>query len=379
MPVLKRSDRGPGRRTQRTRLRGGTRRISCATRKLDKSHRLIAPRHGLTLPSLDGIQDRFQFSAGFLSVVPLIRILIKEGVVQERHFEAATSPVAVLQNALTEIVQWPSSRIPDQFGITLTIGDRLEEYRPAEGILFFIWANSIDPQYIPLRSIFERLEGNPQQERLMASLYHWLYEASSRVFHPFGFPEAEYIYQRRKEYYEDMREQGEDADLEGEVECADPATVIDYIRKAKELALEVEEAELAIASVADTSLRAAFEKARRIYDESRLIKLPSMTEEHERIVDAAAYYMDGEPVPGLGISHWRDDPIVAWFDQFCQEQFESGVTCRAPIIIGFQPKDTNTFLQIVNALPTMVRVVAGLSEWVAFAEEAERASGYANR
>src|SRR5215469_13855660 len=34
-----------------------------------------------------------------------------------------------------------------------------------------------------------------------------------------------------------------------------------------------------------------------------------------KLIDDAAYYMDGSPLPGLGISHWRDDPIVAWFDE----------------------------------------------------------------
>jgi hypothetical protein len=379
MPIVKARRGRAGRRTECKRFRGRTRRVPRATGKLDSSRRLIAPGHSLTLPSLQGTQARFQFSAGFGSVLPLVRSLIKEGVVHERHFEAATSPVTVLEKALAEIAHWPSENPGDQFGITLTIADRLEEYRPSGGMLFFLWSNSSDPQYIPLRSIFERLDGNPHQERLMASLYCWLYEASSRVFHPFGFPETQYMYQRRKEYYQEMREEGEDVDLEGEVEFADPAKVIAYIRDADKLTMKREEAATAIASIGDAKLRGAFENARRIYVESRRIKLPTMPEEHRRIVDEAAYYMDGDPVPGLGISHWRDDPIVAWFDQFCQEQFESGVTCRAPIIIGFRPDDTKTFLQIVDALPRMVRVVAGLSDWVRFAEEAENASGNANR
>jgi hypothetical protein len=40
-------------------------------------------------------------------------------------------------------------------------------------------------------------------------------------------------------------------------------------------------------------------------------------------------------MPALGISHWRDDPIVAWFDEFCREQFESGETGRASILLCF--------------------------------------------
>jgi hypothetical protein len=104
-----------------------------------------------------------------------------------------------------------------------------------------------------------------------------------------------------------------------------------------------------------------------------------MQEDCRRILDDAAYYMDAYPVPALGISHWRDDPIVAWFDEFCQEQFESGSTCRAPIILCFRPKETKFFLQVVEALPRLVQTIAGLSEWVRFAQELENACDYGNR
>lgn len=75
-----------------------------------------------------------------------------------------------------------------------------------------------------------------------------------------------------------------------------------------------------------------------------------MAEECRRVLDHAAYYMDAYPIPALGISHWRDDPIVAWFDEFCQEQFESGASCRAPVLLCFRPNDTDFFLQIIEAL-----------------------------
>jgi hypothetical protein len=74
-----------------------------------------------------------------------------------------------------------------------------------------------------------------------------------------------------------------------------------------------------------------------------------------------------------------DDPIVAWFDEFCRDQFESGVTSRAPIAIRFRPNDTRCFPGIMNAIPTMMRTVVYLSEWVRFAEELENACEYANR
>jgi len=84
-------------------------------------------------------------------------------------------------------------------------------------------------------------------------------------------------------------------------------------------------------------------------------------------------------MPALGISHWRDDPIVAWFDEFCREQFESGETGRAPILLCFRASDTAFFGRIVRNLRGMAKAVAGLSEWVRFAEELENASHYADR
>src|ERR1041385_5157409 len=59
----------------------------------------------------------------------------------------------------------------DEFDVTVCISDRLEDFRKPENILFFSWSNSPDPQYIPLRPVFERLQSNPQRDRLMASLY----------------------------------------------------------------------------------------------------------------------------------------------------------------------------------------------------------------
>src|SRR5438270_470520 len=184
-----------------------------------------------------------------------------------------------------------------------------------------------------------KLDGNPSREYLMASLYQWLYRTASRVFEAFGFCEAEHIYQWRRDAYISDREAGEDVDLEGEVEFADPAKVATYIRESDKLRLRAADLSAAIASIADIKLRAAFQKAHTMYLGSRTIRLPVMSKACHQLIDDAAYYMDGSPLPGLGISHWRDDPIVAWFDEFCRDQFESGTSTRAPIILCFRPSD----------------------------------------
>jgi hypothetical protein len=378
MPVLKSSLLHPDRRPPRPHRRKPGRVVQ-ARCKLDTSTRLIAPAHTLTLPTLEGVKDRFEFSLGCDAALPLARALIARGLLREAHLQATKSPVGAVEAALAEMVNDNFCGARDEFDIDVCISDRLEDYRQSENVLFFVWSNSTDPQYIPLRPVFERLEGNPHRDGLMASLYCWLYGAASRVFDPFGFDEATNVYAWRKECYTEARENGEDVDLEGEVEAADPAKVVRYIRDAGKLILNSQKAVKAIDSITDKDIRAAFAKAHTMYVASRKIRLPSMSEDCRRILDDAAYYMDAYPVPGLGISHWRDDPIVAWFDEFCQEQFESGSTCRAPIILCFRPKDTKFFLQIVEALPGLVRTIAGLSEWVRFALELENACNYGDR
>jgi hypothetical protein len=379
MPIIKTGFRCIGRSPEQLSFKRGRRRIPHAPRELDTSSRLIAPAHTFVLPSLEGIKDRFEFSSGFESVVPIARALITKALMHERHLAGASSPVAALEKTLSEIVNNAFRDICDRFGITLTIADRLEDHRKPESALFFVWANSTDPQYIALRPIFEKLEGNPHRDRLMASLYRWLYCAASRVFTTFGLDEAQKMYAWRREAYTEARESGDDVDLEGEVEYADPIKVVSYIRESDKLKLKRSEAAAATSSISNKPLRSAFERAYRIYTSSRSIKLPIMSEECQGIVEDAAYYFDGDPVPGLGVSHWRDDPIVAWFDQFCQHQFESGVTGRAPMIICFHPDDQKRFLQLADALPRMVNTIAGLSEWVRFAEEVENAGDYRDR
>jgi hypothetical protein len=57
-------------------------------------------------------------------------------------------------------------------------------------VIFFVWNNTNNPQYIPLPPIYERLEANPNRARLMASLNLWLDQTASRVFDRFGFVDA---------------------------------------------------------------------------------------------------------------------------------------------------------------------------------------------
>jgi hypothetical protein len=348
--------------------------------KLDSSARLIAPPHSLRLPTLEGVHTRFQFSTGTEAALPLAYSLVNKGLLSTKDLEKASSTADAIKAALTDIAYRAFGDAPDQFAIEFGIADGLDEYRkPEKGVIFFVWNNTSDPQYIPLRPIYECLDGNPRRENLMASLYQWLYRTASRVFDAFGFPEAEHIYRWRRDAYIADREAGEDVDLEGEVECADPANVAAYIRESDKLRLRAADVSAALGSITDIKLRSAFQKAHTMYLGSRNIRLPVMSKACRQLIDDAAYYMDGSPLPGLGISHWRDDPIVAWFDEFCRDQFESGTSTRAPIILCFRPSDTDFFTKIMRALPRMARTVAALGEWVRFAEELENASRYTDR
>ena len=356
------------------------RRTAVAGCKLDSSAHLIAPVHSFRLPSLQAVRTRFRFFAGTEPALPMARSLIDQKLLQAKHFETASSVVEVMHAALTGIVSSAFGDSPDQFSIELGIVDGIDEYRkPQRNVVFFVWNNTADPQYIPLRPIYERLNGNPRRDELMASLYLWLYRTAARVFEPFGFVDAEQIYHWRRDAYISEREAGEDVDLEGEVESADPAKVANYIRHASKLRLKTGDIPEAIASITDSQLRHAFQKACAMYRESRSIRLPAMSNECAQLAHDAAYYMESSPLPALGISHWRDDPIVAWFDEFCRDQFESGETPRAPILLCFHPRDTSFFLKIVKSLPRMARTAASLGEWVRFAEELENASHYSDR
>jgi len=326
------------------------------------------------------VRTRFQFSTGTEPILPLARSLVDQRLLQTKHLEQTGSAVDAIQASLSDLVIPAFKNGPDKFSIEIGITDALDEYRkPEKDVLFFVWNNTADPQYIPLLPIYERLEGNPRREQLMASLYNWLYRTAARIFAPFGFIDAEQIYQWRREAYLSEREAGEDVDLEGEVEYADPSKVVEYIRNSHMLRLKSSDIAAAIASITDSEMRDAFQKAYAMYRESRSIRLPEMSNKCAQLAHDAAYYMESTPLPALGISHWRDDPIVAWFDEFCRDQFESGETPRAPILLCFPPRNTNFFLRIVTALPRMARTAAALSEWVHFAEELENASHYTDR
>jgi hypothetical protein len=379
MPIIENRLCTARQRPQYVSIRKRSRRTAHSPSSLDTSIRLIAPAHGLTLPTLKGVKERFSFSFGSGAALPLTRALLERGLLREKHLQAASSPVSALEAAMRDFLDENFGESKDEFDVTLCISDSLEDYRKPEDVLFLNWSHATDPQYIPLRPVSEKLNGNPYREQLMGSLYQWLYHSASRVFDVFGFDQAKNVYAWRKECYTEARENGEDVDMEGELEAADPAKVVSYIRNSEELLLKGKNAAVGIESISDNKLRIAFEAAHRLYTASRKIKLPSMAEDCRRTLDDAAYYMDAYPIPALGISHWRDDPIVAWFDEFCQEQFESGASCRAPILLCFRPDDRDFFLEIIGALPAMVRTVRGLSEWVRFAQELENASDYGNR
>lgn len=100
MPILQDRLRDPDRRSKRIPFRRKSRRTSRARGKLDTSTRLIAPAHGLTLPTLDGIKDQYEFSVGANAALPLARTLIARGVLREEHLQAVVSPAGALEAAL---------------------------------------------------------------------------------------------------------------------------------------------------------------------------------------------------------------------------------------------------------------------------------------
>lgn len=379
MPVQQKRVRTLNARSRRRPL-SLRRRPAFATRELDSPRCLIAPAHSFTLPSLEGAKRRFEVSYGFEKAMPIAQALVRKGLLCRQHLDGAKSVVEALGRAMSDVVGHASRSCgEDAFSIDIRLSDRLEEGSRVADCLFFCWGNANETEYIPLRPIYEQLAGHPQQEQLMASLYEWLHQAAWQVFCGFGYREAECLYGWRREAYLEARASGEDVDLEGEIECSNPERVINYIRESERLKLSDNEIAPAIASIAQARLREAFEKAHCTFLVSRKIRLPEMSMECRSILDEAAYYMDGEPIPGLCISEWRDDPIVAWLDEFCQDQFNSGVTCRAPIVKCFRADDVPSFLKIIAALPLMAKTAFALSDWVRFAREIEDEYNNRNR
>ena len=84
-------------RPQHVPLRQGSRRTPHRRSRLDSSTRLIAPAHDLTLPTLQGVKDRFAFSFGSDAALPLARALIEKGLLGKQHLQAASSPVSALK------------------------------------------------------------------------------------------------------------------------------------------------------------------------------------------------------------------------------------------------------------------------------------------
>src|SRR5258708_6180815 len=186
--------------------------------RLGTSNRLIAPAHSLTLPSLRGVTGRFEASHGYESAIAPAGAMIEQGYLTEKHLTSARSVVEALSTALAEIVDRatpPESE--DEFSIEIHLTDQLDYGCKYENALFFAWANTDSPEYIPLRPFFEQLDGNPLREGLMATLYQWLYRASQKVLPTFGFKEAKDLYEWRLAVYHDERESGQDVALDGEV------------------------------------------------------------------------------------------------------------------------------------------------------------------
>jgi hypothetical protein len=362
--------------------KGVIRHAHCASttplRKLGASLHLIAPAQTLTLPSLEGVRTNFEINRGFQAALAPARTLVEKGLLIQKHLSGATSVVEALSNALTDLVEKASGSSKDEFGIEIYLTDRIDDRQPSADCLFFAWTKASDVEYIPLRPVFDQLEGNKQRERLMATLYYWIYQTASTVFMPFGFEEATSTYEYRKAVYQEGRDSGEDVDLEGEVEFANLSSVVDYIRLSDELKLKEREVELVVSSIKNPCLREAFRKAHSMWVLSRQIKLPDMTSDCEQILKDATFYM-WDSAPGIGVSHWRDDAVVSWLDDVCQDIFNSGVECCPSIVRCFRAADTLRFSQILTALPKMVQVSVALSEWVRIARELEHEGHYSDR
>lgn len=350
---------------------------SRTTRKLGPSRRLIAPAHPLTLPSLQGIKTSFDISYRCEAALSPACALAERGWMQEKHLSAAGSVVEALGNALVGIVERATpAGGKDAFGIEIYLTDRMEFGPEQKNVLFLVWSPTNGPQYIPLRPFYEQLDGNPCRDRLMATLYQWLYRASQRVLPTFGLAEAASLYEWRATCYKEAREDGEDVDLEGEVEAANPDSLPSYIRNSSGLKLKSSEIESALASITRAEIRGAFEKARQLFLKTRAIRLPEMSPRYKAIQREVEEYQDGDPMPALGLSHWRDDAIVAWLDDYCNDQYNSGVSPRPPIVHCFRPGDTNQFIQTLKTFSRMIGAIYALSDWVNIAGELETAAGY---
>ena len=103
MPIHEKSLRHYGARRHRVH-RLSSLREPRAPRKLGTSHHLIAPAHTLTLPSLEGVKSSFESSHGFEAAVPPARVLVRKGLLNQKHLTDSGSAVAALDKALSDIV-----------------------------------------------------------------------------------------------------------------------------------------------------------------------------------------------------------------------------------------------------------------------------------
>lgn len=324
------------------------------------------------MPSLEGIRQEIKVAYGFEKATGPARALIQRGLLTRKHFDGAGTVVEVLQKAIEDVLDVASmGPDSDPFSIEVHLSDRLGSAFVEPDCLFFTWATNDVCQYIPLQPVFEELEGHLQRERLMATLYQWLYLAAGRVCYMFGYQEAEDEYNYAKERYSEARLCGEDADLEGEVEAFQPSLVASYIRTSAKLMLNRIDLDRELSSISCHGTRRLFEKAQQAFRISRRINLPKTSPRHEKWIDSETYYMDSMPLPGLCVSHSREDPIVAWLDQVSEVLYENGMTCPPAIIRAFSPNDTTCFLGIISALPAMVQTVKALSDAIQIAEEME--------
>src|SRR5258708_14536507 len=215
-----------------------------APTQVGTSHCLIAPAHTLTLPSMEAVKDRLFVSLGSDRALGPAAAMVKRGLLERRHLAGSGSVPQVLERALSEFLEKATGEPwADKFEIELTLSDEPVGYsgqlyrggkrnRRAD-FLVLTWTNRAETQYIPLRPVFDQLRGNPQRERLMASLYQWLYQGSWHVFYGFGFDEAEEAYLWRKEANLSSRAEGKDSQLEAEGELARPASLTASSRRHK--------------------------------------------------------------------------------------------------------------------------------------------------
>src|SRR5260370_9325972 len=131
--------------------------------------------------------------------------MVKRGLLDRRHLAGSGSVPQVLERALSEFLEKATGEPwVDKFEIELTLSDGPVSYsgelyrsgrrnRQAD-FLVLTCTNRAETLYIPLWPISDQLQGNPQRERLMASLYQWLYQGSWHAFYGVGLDDPQEPY-----------------------------------------------------------------------------------------------------------------------------------------------------------------------------------------